>query len=464
MKEKAHHQNRPAETGKSGWKRRVVVTGMGIISPLGNSVDELTEALKTGRSAGAPIAAFETDGFPIRVAAEVADFNPRKMIRQRKAIKMMSRDVQFGVAVAALAIDDSGLSVAGTDVDTPTDDPTRIGVSFGSGFIDSDIDELAPAIVACRKPEWKNIDDYRQRMAEAYDMDNFGASLMANLFPLWLLKYLPNMPACHVTIIHDLQGPNNSLTGGDAASIQAIGEAARIIERGSADVMVCGGTDCTVNPLSLLNHELFKRVTHRNDDPAGASRPFEKNRDGLLMGEGAAAVVLEEYERARARGATIYAEVVGYGCGCDAYRVDAVHPEARGAQVAMRAALRDARTEPEDISYLAAHGLSCVDEDKAETVAVREVFGGAAESLPVSAVKSMMGYVGSASGSMDLVCALVAMREGFIPPTINYEEPDPDCNLNIVANEPRSAQVNSVLINTFGLGGQAATLVIRRLN
>ena len=444
--------------------RRVVITGVGLVSPLGNSLDELAQALQAGKSAGAPISAFETDGFPIRIAAQVPDFNPRKMVRKRKAVKMMSRDVQFGVAAAGLALDDSGLEVAETACETATEDPTRIGVSFGSGFIDSDIDELAPAVTACRKPGWDDIDDYRRRMAEAYDLDDFGASLMGHLFPLWLLKYLPNMPACHVTIIHDLQGPNNSLTSGDAVSLQAIGEAARIIERGSADVMVCGGTDCTINPLSLLDHELLGRVTHRNDDPARASRPFDRERDGFLMAEGAGAVILEELEHARKRGARIYGELAGFGSGCDAHRVDQVHPEARGAQVAMKAALRDAQTEPEDVTYLAAHGLSCVHEDKAETVAIRKVFGSAAENLPVSAAKSMMGYPGSASGILDLVCAVAGMRDAFIPPTINYEEPDPDCSLQIVANQPRATEVNSVLVHTFGLGGQAAALVFNKLN
>ena len=444
--------------------RRVVITGVGVISPLGNSLAVLTESLKAGKSAGAPISTFGTEGFPIRIGAQVADFDARKLVRQRKAIKMMARDVQFGVAAAGLAIDDAKLSVASTDFEKPTEDPTRIGTSFGAGLINSEVDELAPCVVASRKAQWGEIEDYRRRMAEAYDMDNFGAGLMRNLFPLWLLKYLPNMPACHVTIIHDLQGPNNSLTAGDAVGLQAVGEGARIIERGSADVMVCGGTDCTVNPLSLLDQELLHRVTHRNDDPAHASRPFELKRDGVLMGEGAAVVILEELERARKRGASIYAEVVGYGCGCDAYRVDRVHPEGRGIQVAMRAALKDAGTSGGDLSYLGAHGISGIEEDKAESFAVKKVFGESTRTVPVSAVKSMLGHPGSASGVMDLVCALAGMREGFIPPTINYEQPDPDCDLNIVANEPRQAEVDRVMVNAFGLGGQAAALVVKRMD
>lgn len=444
--------------------RRVVITGVGVISPLGNSLTELTGSLKTGRSAGAPISVFETEGFSVRIAAQVSDFDPRKMVRQRKAIKMMARDVQFGVAAAGLAIDDAGLAMASTAAQTPLEDPTRVGVSFGSGLIDSDIDELAPTVMAPRRTNWTEPQDYRQRMAEAYDMDGFGTALMQNLFPLWMLKYLPNMPACHITIIHDIQGPNNSLTSGDAVGVHAVGEGARIIERGSADIMVCGGADCPINPLSLLDHELMGRVSHRNDDPAGASRPFDLTRDGSLMAEGCAVVVLEELERARKRGARIYAELVGYGCGCDAYRIDRVHPEGRGLQVAMRSALKDAGMCPEEIGYLAAHGLSGVVEDKAETVAVKRVFGDAARLLPVSAVKSMMGCPGSASGVMDLACALMAMREGFIPPTINYRQADPACDLNIVADSARQARVNSVLVNSFGLGGQAAALVVKRMD
>ncbi len=444
--------------------RRVVITGVGVISPLGNDPATLSESLKSGRSGGVPISRFETGGFPIRIGAEVQDFDARKMVRQRKAIKMMARDVQFGVAAAGLAIDDAGLAVQASAVGEVKEDPTRIGVSFGAGFIDSEIDETAAAVAGPKKPGWEQIEDYRQRMAEAYDMDGFGKSLMTNLFPLWLLKYLPNMPACHVTIIHDLQGPNNSMTSGDAVSLQALGEGARIIERGSADVMVCGGTDCTINPLSLLDHELMKRVTHRNDEPAKASRPFERSRDGLLMGEGSAVLILEEYERAKARGAKIYAEVVGYGCGCDAYRVDKVHPEGRGLQVAMRAAMRDAGTGPESIDYIAAHGLSGVEEDKAETRAIRTVFGSVGGKVPVSAATSMLGYGGAASGVLDLVCTLVAMGDGFVPPTIKYEEAAPACELNIVANEALAMRAKQVLVGKFGLCGQASAVVVRRMD
>lgn len=421
-------------------ERRVVITGLGVVSPLGNDLTTLTESLKSGRSAGRLIQSFDTEGFPVRIAAEVLDFDARKMVRNRKAIKMMARDVQFGAAAAGMAVEDSGFEDAKVD-------PTRLGTSFGAGYIDSDPDELAPVVVAGKTDD-------------GFDMTRFGQTLMSGLFPLWMLKYLPNMPACHISITHDAQGPSNSHTSGDSVGLAALGEAARIIERGAADVMICGGCECQINPVSMVTLHLLNRASRRNDDPAGASRPFERSRDGILVGEAAASLILEELEHARRRGAKIYGEVLGYGSGCDAWRVDQVHPEGRGCRVAMRAALRDAGLSPREIGYVAASGVSGVVEDRAETIAIKQVFASAAKSVPVSAVKSMTGHPGAAGGALDVLCALLAMKEGFIPPTINFEEPDPECDLDYVPNQPRPARAGTVLVNGFGLGGQASSLVV----
>jgi 3-oxoacyl-[acyl-carrier-protein] synthase II len=281
------------------------------------------------------------------------------------------------------------------------------------------------------------------------------------LFPLWLLKHLPNMVAAHISIIHEAQGPNNTIVTACSASTQAVGEAARIIERGDADVILAGGADSRIDPLSLVAYSLLGAVTTADRPPEELSRPYDRKRDGFVLGEGAACLVLESEEHAKARGASIYAEVAGYGSSFDAYAVTSPEPEGRGAIQAMKAALRDAKVGPDDVDYISAHGTSTVLNDRMETIAVKKLFGDRAAKVPMSSIKSMIGHLIGAAGAIEAVTSVLAIRDGVVPPTINLTDPDPECDLDYVPNEAREAKVRTVLSNSFGFGGQNAALVLR---
>lgn len=427
--------------------RRVVITGIGVFSPVGIGQDEYVRSLLSGTSGVAAVTRFETGTFPIRFAAEVPAFKPRDYIpkQHRKAIKVMSWDVQLGVAAAMAAVEDAGIIT-----ETGRVDPTRLGTSFGCGHIASNVDEMGEAFAAA-------VIDGR------FDVRTFGTEAMRTFFPLWLLKYLPNMPACHVSIFCDTQGPNNSITSGDCASTQALGEARRVIERGAADVMIAGGVDAKINPISFVRYYLLNATTTADGDPKTLSRPFEKSRSGFVIGEGGAGLILEEYEHARARGATIYAELKGYGSGCDAWRVDEPHPDGRGARIAMQNALRTAGLNASDIDAVFASANGSVAGDRAESRAINAVFGtGRDDAVPVTSTKSMIGFISAGSGVLDVAAAVGAIAEGVIPPTLNYDEPDPECNVNVVANTARKAALDHVMISSGGFGGQHAAVVISR--
>ncbi|HUU43748.1 MAG TPA: beta-ketoacyl-[acyl-carrier-protein] synthase family protein [Planctomycetota bacterium] len=425
-------------------RRRTVITGLGVISPFGVGTDVFREGLFAGTSAVRPVTRFELGDFPLRVAAEIPDFKARDFIprEHRKAIKVMSHDVQLGVASAMLAVEDSGVLAEGKRVD-----PTRLGTSFGCGFMASDVNEMGAAFAA-------SVVDGR------FDARKFGVEAMKSFFPLWLLKYLPNMPACHVSIFCDTQGPNNTITSGDAASTQAVGEARRVIERGAADVMVCGGVDAKVNPVSFVRYALLCSMTTVDGAPGTLSKPFEKSRAGAVLGEGSVGLILEEYEHARTRGAKIYAEIKGYGLGCDAWRVDEIHPGGRGFVVAMRNALKTSGLSPDGVDVVFAAAKGSVSDDAAEARAIGTVFGQGDDAPPVTSTKSMIGYVSAATGILDVAAAVVALERQTIPPTINYDEPDPECPVNVVANASREAKLNHILINSGGFGGQFSSLVV----
>jgi 3-oxoacyl-[acyl-carrier-protein] synthase II len=428
--------------------RRVVVTGLGILSPVGVEVDTYWRALVSGTSGVRPVTRFEVGDYPIQAAAEItSDFKPRDYIpkEHRKALKVMAWDIQLGVAAAMSAVQHSGIIT-----ETRRVDPTRLGVSFGCGSIASDVDELGPALVPAVKP------------GQSLDFRLFGTEAMKTFFPLWMLKYLPNMPACHISIFCDAQGPNNSITTGDAASTQALGEAYRVIERGSADVMICGGVDGKVNPLSFIRYQLLGNVNLKGGKPEEMSRPFEKSRCGFVIGEGAAAVILEELEHARARGAKIYAELTGYGSACDAYDVDRIHPDGRGMCLALKNALRDAKLKCEDVDAVFANAKGTVEGDRAESRALNTVFGKGTRGVRVTSTKSMIGYISAAMGVMDAVAASCAVGANTIPPTINYHEPDPECAVNVVANTACETELNHVVVSSGGFGGQFAVLVISK--
>ena len=423
-------------------RRRIVVTGFGALAPNGNTAEEFWEACREGRSGVKRIESFDVSGFPVQSAGEVRNFKAVDFVPSRKSLKIMGRNIRFGVASSQMAMEHSGLK------ETPPD-PTRFGVVMGSGIVPTDVEEVGDAIMA-------SLDEKGR-----FDVARFGAGGQKMLFPLWLLKHLPNMVAAHISIIHNAQGPNNTIVTACSASTQAVGEAMRIIERGDADVMLAGGADSRIDPLSLVAYSLLGAVSQADRPPEKISRPFDRGRDGFVLGEGAASLILEAEEHAKARGATIYAECLGYGSSFDAFAVTKPEPGGKGAIRAMEAALRDASLTPADIDYISAHGTSTVLNDEMETTAVKGLFKDRAKSVPMSSIKSMVGHLIGASGALEALSGVLAIRDGVVPPTINLDDPDPECDLDYVPNTAREMKVETVLSNSFGFGGQNASIVLR---
>lgn len=426
----------------TGNKRRVGIVGIGVISPLGQSTNDYWSNLIAGKSGVSRISLFDASSFPTTIAAEVKDFDPLKYIEKRKSLKVMMRDMQFAVAATKEAVGDAGLDQAAID-------PTRLGVIFGAGMISTDVYELAPAVAKSLDSDGK------------FDLVRFGAEGVPQLFPLWLLKQLPNMLASHVSINYNAQGPSNTITTGCSASAHAIGEAFRVIARGGADVVITGGASSCITPLKLIRYHKLGVLSRRNDPPEKASCPYDARRDGFVLGEGAGIVILEEIEHARARGAKIYAEMVGYGSSVDLRSGPGGMVEASSKSRAMRAAIADGGIEASEIDYVSAHGNSIPFTDKLETQAIKEVWGDGARSIPVSSVKGHIGDLMSASGAMGLISAVMAVRRRLIPNTMNYEARDPDCDLDYVP-EPRQADVRCALCNSFDFMGQNVSLVLRK--
>jgi len=432
-------------------ERRVVITGLGIVSPLGIGPDPYWSALEAGRGAVHKLTAFPVENLPNDVGGEVPDFNPKTWPKKyalpdpehrkalTKSLKYMARDIQLAVAAAELAYVDAGL------VDTEID-PTRIGVDLGAGLISTELDELAPAINhASQKGEF----DYRV----------WGRESIGQIPPIWLLKYLPNMLACHISILLDCQGPSNTITEAEAASNLAIGEASRIIARGRADMMITGGADSKIHPLSLVRMSLLEQMSHWRGEPSAACRPFDRQRDGWVPGEGAGILILEEREHALKRGARIHGEILGFGSGCDAVPGGGLDPEGIGTEIALNAALRDAGLPAAEIGHVNAHGAASVASDLAESRAFHRVFGG--PNVPVTALKGYMGNLVSGCGVVELIASLLGVNRGLIAPTLNCDELDPACVIDLVRGAPR-ATTNPTFINTnLTRHGQAAALVVR---
>jgi 3-oxoacyl-[acyl-carrier-protein] synthase II len=426
-------------------ERRVVITGLGLITPIGIGAPAVRAALAEGRGGIRHIRAFPVDGLPTDAAAEVENFDPRAHALPKhkkalaKSLKYMARDIQLAVAAAELAIADAGLADGGVA-------PERIGVDLGAGLISTELDELATAINLSTR-------------GEEFDYHIYGREGIPLIQPIWLLKYLPNMLATHISILLDCQGPSNTITEGEAASNVAIGEAARIIAKGRADVMITGGADSKIHPLGLIRMSLLDQMSRWEGEPSGACRPFDARRSGWVAGEGAGIIVLEEYEHARARGARIYGEVLGYGSGCDAHPGGGLDPEGVGTEIAVAAALRDAGLKPAEIGHVNAHGAATVESDLAEARAFGRVFG--PEAVPVTALKGHVGNIASGCGAVELLASLVSLNHGLIPPTLNCDEPDPACRLDVVREAPR-ATGNLTFVNTnLTRHGQAAALVVR---
>ncbi|HAG06681.1 MAG TPA: beta-ketoacyl-[acyl-carrier-protein] synthase II [Peptococcaceae bacterium] len=401
---------------------------MGVISPVGTGLDTFWSALVNGVSGVREISRFDASQYRTRIAAEVTDFAPENYL-DRKESRRMDRFTQFAVACAVMAVEDARLDLARVEKE-------RIGVVFGSGVGGIQTLEEQAKILFTRGPD--------------------------RVSPFFVPMMISNMAAGQIAMTFGFQGPNFTLVSACASSNHAIGDAFKIIQSGAADVVITGGAEAAITPLALAGFCAMKALSTRNDEPARASRPFDAERDGFVMGEGAAVLVLEGEEHARRRGARIYAEICGYGTSCDAYHITAPDPEGTGAARAMANAVADAGLRPEDIDYINAHGTSTPLNDRVETAAIKRVFGDHAYRLAVSSTKSMTGHLLGAAGGLEAVASVLTIFHQVIPPTINYEVPDPECDLDYVPNKARPARVRAVLSNGFGFGGQNASLVFRQ--
>ena len=419
-------------------KRRVVVTGVGCVTPLGTSVPQLWANLMEGKSGVGKTTLFDASNFPTKIAAEVRDWSIESDGEDPGEWASRGRHTRFAAGAAKQAMNDSG--VAGTV------EPQRLGVYLGAGEGQQDFDAFSRMMVAALKEG-------------EFDLGTFVRQGLDQLDPQLELEQEPNMPAGYLATMFDAQGPNVNCLTACAASSQAIGEATEMIRRGDADAMLSGGAHSMIHPFGVTGFNLLTALSERNDDPEGASRPFDLERDGFVLGEGASMVVLEEYEHAKQRGATIHGEIAGYGTTADAFRITDTHPEGRGATSCINMALADAGMKPQDIHYINAHGTSTTVNDKVETLAIKQAFGDHAYKVPVSSTKSMTGHLIAAAGATELIVCLMAIKHNIAPPTINYTTPDPNCDLDYVPNAARGLPISTTLSNSFGFGGQNVTLV-----
>jgi len=407
---------------------RVVVTGMGVLTPLGIGLESFWNGLAEGRSGITSISLCDPGDSPSRIAGEVPGFDPRAYLEAKEA-RRMSRASQFAIAAAQMAIADARLTI---------DDSNRaeIGVLLGNG-------STAPP-------------DTEAAMRTLIERG------FSRVSPFYITSALPNMPACQVAIQYGLHGYNTTIATACAASSQAIGEAAEVIRRGHATVMLAGGTEAPICQLTLASFSALRALSTRNDEPQRASRPFDANRDGFVLGEGAGILVLERLSHARRRGATIYAEIIGYASACDAHHVTAPHPNGDGAARAMALALYYAHIGPQQVDYINAHATSTLVGDIAETNAIRQVFGEYAYSVPISSTKSMIGHLTSAAGAVEAAATILALQNNLIPPTINLDRPDPQCDLDYVPGKARSADLRIAMSNSFGFGGVNGVLIFQK--
>ncbi|MCS6839476.1 MAG: beta-ketoacyl-ACP synthase II [Roseiflexus sp.] len=421
-------QPQPALIDQGDADSRVVVTGMGVVTPLGNDLETFWQGLAEGRSGVGPVTLCDPGDATTTIAAEVRNFDARDYMDAKEA-RRVSRGTQFAIAAARMALDDAHLTI---------DDSNRYDIG---------------ALIACGSTSPPDTE------AAAKILFDRGA---ARISPFYITSALPNMPSCQVAIHLGLMGYNTTIATACAASAQAIGEAAEIIRRGDATVMLAGGTEAPICRLTLASFGAIRALSTRNHDPAGASRPFDAERDGFVLGEGAGVLVLESLSHARRRGARIYAEIIGYATTCDAYHVTAPHPTGDGAARAIVRALAQAKITPQQVDYINAHATGTPIGDVAETLAIKIAFGEYASSVPISATKSMIGHLTSAAGVVEAAATILAMQHQFIPPTINLTTPDPQCDLDYVPLRGRPAAIRIAISNSFGFGGINSVLVLRR--
>jgi len=407
--------------------KRVVVTGLGALTPIGNNTRAYWEALIAGKSGADKITFFDVSKYNCKIGAEVKGFNPEDYF-EKKEVKRMERFCQFAMVCAREALKDSGLTPESIDLN-------RFGVLIGVGMGGIGLIEEQNEVLLTKGPD--------------------------RVTPLLIPKIIPNMASGMVAIDLGLKGPNSCSVTACASGTNAIGDAYKIIQRGAAIAMITGGSEATITKLGLAGFDNMRAVTRRNDQPQKASRPFDRERDGFVIGEGSGILVIEELEHARTRGARIYCEIIGYGCSCDAYHLTAPSPMGEGAARAIKAALDDAGLQPSDIDYINAHGTSTPLNDKNETDAIKSVFGDHAYKLAVSSNKSMIGHLLGGAGGVEAVATVLTIVEGIIPPTINYEFPDPECDLDYVPNVARKSPVKTAISNSLGFGGHNAVIALR---
>jgi 3-oxoacyl-[acyl-carrier-protein] synthase II len=411
-------------------RRRVVITGVGAVTPLGLEKKQIWSALCEGKSGIKPINSFDTTGFDVHFGGEVSDFDPNRCF-DVKEVRRLDRFSQFAVAAAIQAIEDAGLKLDGFD-------QTRVGVVIGSGMGGLTELETQHNILISKGP--------------------------SRISPFMIPKLMVNAAPAQVAIRFGLKGPNYALVTACTTGVNSIGEAVRIIQRGEADIMIAGSSEAVITPLALGGFSAMKALSTRNDAPQSASRPFDKDRDGFVISEGAGVVVIEDIETARNRGANIYAEILGYGLNGDAYHIAAPEPDGNGAMRCMTSALNDARCNPGEIDYINAHATSTPVGDNIEMKAIKKVFGEHAPKIPISSTKSMLGHQLGASGSVEAIICAMVIKEGVMPPTINYKTPDPECTgLDFIPNVAREKKVRKVLSNSFGFGGHNASIILGKL-
>ena len=415
--------------------REVVITGLGIVSPIGVGREAVWEAVAARRSGVRPLPHLATAGWLAPFGGEVADFDPKQLIQPRKSIKVMSREIQLGCAAAELAWQDAGMTEA-------TLDPDRFGVIGAAGLLYCELDELRVPFI-----EWVKQQDF--------DIHRWSREAMGEMYPLWLLKYLPNMPACHIGIRYDARGPNNTIAEGDASSLMAIAEAADVIRRDQADVMIVGGTGSRLNVTDLMWHRAARLASCNGpQDVARVCRPFDAGRDGLVYGEGSGQIVLESREHAERRGVRPLARVAAAASRCES-TADSLRPTGRAIRRAIQAAMASAGLESFQIGHVNAHGNSTIEDDSVEAQAIRETLG----DVPVTAPKSFFGNLGHGSGMVELAISLLAMQQSVIPPTLNYETPDPACPVNVVTDMQPTERPGFIALNHNTTGPAAAVVI-----
>jgi 3-oxoacyl-[acyl-carrier-protein] synthase II len=430
--------------------RRVVITGIGIVSPIGIGTRTFWQNLLAKQIGVRRLTAFNPSGFASQIGGEVPPFKIGDYVPKnyRKATKVMARDIELAVIAADDAFRDAGLQ-SRAYTETPTIPATRFGCNIGAGLINVDLKELTSALHVARD-------------GNKLDLHKWGREGMAQLTPLWLLKYLPNMLACHVTIVHELKGPSNTITCADASSHLAIGEAFRTIQRGDAELAICGGAETKAQPMSLIRHSLLNRLTEsHNDSPAEAVRPFDADADGTTIGEGGGLLILEEFEHAKARGAKIYAELAGFGASQDAYSITEADPSGKSYANAMKKSLKDAGVTAADVDLIVPHGLGIRAHDRAELAALDLAFGERLETVPVVPIKAQIGNLAAGSG-VDAATAVLCLHGGKIPAAINTRKQAGNRKLN-VSTDVREAKIDVAVSTVYSLGGQNASLVFRRV-